>query len=288
MPKTIVKNGTTSELLPPTQLPPKFGIAVATVESKAIRLRELETEVRALKVTDAATRIRAAELTGELKKLEDDVELTMKPYKKVVNQIRDFINKKTNVMIYDLSEDLRKNVLTPMMAAWDVLEEKRAKAERDRIAAEQEAALKRQAEEKRLADEAAALERKKQRIAEIKADLKAEKITLRESKKLLTEAGAIAEADKVQAALDEQDAKAKASVEAAAVEVAPNIPTMAGNVKRRYYTFVVTDPQKVGIKYLCPDIVHIGGLTKLVETDEGARLLEKEIGGIEIREKRTY
>jgi hypothetical protein len=285
--KAVVKKEPT-EIIPSSDMP-GFATAVVKVEGYQARVRELEVEVRALKVVDAQSRIRGGELVTELKGLENNCELELKPYNAIVKTVKDYILKKGN-SVYDLSEDLRKNVLNPMLGAWDELEEKRAKAERDRVAREQQQALEREAEVQRQADLAAAKERRVKRVAEIRADLKAKKITLRESEKLLREAGATEEADKAQAALKEEEGKKAAAEAAAKIEVEPNIPPVHGNVRRKNPQFKVVNAQKVKLKYLMPDSVAIGRVVRgaTYESDADVKTIEEEIGGIEIEFERTY
>lgn len=287
--KAIVKKKLPEgEVIPSTAMP-KFEIAVLEVQDHLARVQHLESEVRELKVVDQQTRIRGGELVAALKKEENEVEEILKPYKKVLKEVGDYIKKKGD-SVYNLVEDLRKNVLNPRLGAWDELEEKRAQAERDRVAREKQQALEREAEQQRQKDAAAAAERRKIRIEEIRADLKAKKITLRESEKLLREAGATEEADKAEAAAKEQEAKAKAAELASRVDVAPNIPTQQGVVKRVNPKFRVVNPQKVNMRYLCPDEKSIGTVVRGATYDSEAdvRRIEAEIGGIEITFERTY
>jgi trichohyalin len=285
--KAIEKREPT-EIIPTLEMP-DFSTAVVKVESYQVRVRELEAEIRALKIVDGPTRTRAGELVTELKGLENKTEVDLKPFKAQVKTVSDYINKKGNA-VYDLSEDLRKNTLNPMMGAWDELEEKRAQAERDRVAREKEELLKREAEVQRQKDLAAAKERKQKRVAEIRADLQAKRITLRESEKLLREAGANEEADKAAAAAKEQEGKKAAAEAAAKVEVAPNVPSIQGNVRRKNPKFKVVNAQKVKLKYLKPDEVEIGKVVRgaTYESDEDVKRIEEEIGGIEIEFERTY
>jgi Fe-S cluster assembly scaffold protein SufB len=286
--KAIVKKLPEGEVIPSTAMP-KFEIALLKVQDHLARVQHLETEVRELKIVDQQSRIRGGELVAALKKEENDVEEILKPYKKVLKEVGDYIKKKGN-SVYDLVEDLRKNVLNPRLGEWDQLEEKRAQAERDRVAREKQQALEREAEVQRQKDAAAAEERRKTRVEEIRADLRAKKITLRESEKLLREAGAIEEADKADAAVKEQEAKAKAAEIASRVDVAPNIPTQQGVVKRVNPKFRVVNPMQVKLKYLCPDEKAIGVVVRgaTYETDADVKLIEDLIGGIEITFERTY
>lgn len=286
--KTITKKLPVGEIIPSTAMP-KFEIAVLNVQDKLAYVQQLESEVRELKIVDQASRLRGGELVAKLKKTEDEVEEILKPYKKVLKEVGDYIKKKGN-SVYDLVEDLRKNVLNPRLGEWDTLEERRAQAERDRVAREKQQALEREAEVQRQKDAAAATERRNIRIAEIRADLKAKKITLRESEKLLRDAGATAEADLAEAAAKEQEAKAKAVEVASRVEVAPNIPTQQGVVKRVNPKFRVVNAQKVKLMYLCPDEKAIGAVVRGADykSDADVKRIEEEIGGIEITFERTY
>jgi hypothetical protein len=127
------------------------------------------------------------------------------------------------------------------MADWDRAEERAAQAERDRIAREKQAELNRQAEIKRQEDEKAAADLRFKRVQEIRRDLKDNKITKRQAEKLFKEAGAVEDWLKAKAASDEEDAKRDNQMEAATVEVKPNVPTVAGNVRRVNYSAECVD-----------------------------------------------
>jgi hypothetical protein len=86
--------------------------------------------------------------------------------------------------------------------------------------------------------------------------------------------------------------------------VKPNIPSVAGNVQRVNWKFKVVKAQKIALKYLEPNMVAIGSRVREVmtsgrvenETQEeklkrwakNKAQVEKEIGGIEVFEERSY
>jgi hypothetical protein len=86
--------------------------------------------------------------------------------------------------------------------------------------------------------------------------------------------------------------------------VKPNIPSVAGNVQRVNWKFKVVKPQKIALAYLEPNMVAIGSRVREVmtsgrvenETQEeklkrwakNKAQVEKEIGGIEVFEERSY
>lgn len=231
--KSGIQPYSNQEVIPSSDLP-KFPEALATMDALERQLEPIAKEARDLKITDKASRERAGLLIAEIKKADGDGDDTMAPYSKIVNRVRDFINQRKK-RVANRVEEIR-GTLTPKMAEWDRAEERAAAAERDRIAREKQAALDREAEEKRQADEATANELRKKRIAEIRADLKAGKITIRQSKKLLELAGAKEEAALAEAAAQEQEAKQEAVRVAEKVEVKTNVPTVAGNVRRVNYS----------------------------------------------------
>jgi hypothetical protein len=233
------------ELIPSSQLP-GFRESVATMAKLTQDLAPLQDEARKLApilqkcdLSDRASRQRAAEIIAAIKRIDGDGEDEMKPHKKVINSVRDYILQQCRRVTNRVEEI--KGPLSAAMGEWDRAEERAAQAERDRIAREKQAVLDREAEEKRRLDEEAASELRKKRVAEIRADLKDGKITKRQAEKLLKEAGALEESLKAKAAADEEDAKRDNKMEAATVEVKPNIPTVAGNVRRVNWSAECTD-----------------------------------------------
>jgi hypothetical protein len=118
----------------------------------------------------------------------------------------------------------------------------------------------------------------------------------------------MAEYDRLeQEATAKEQAKLNKAAEKRAEEpgvVKPNIPSVAGNVQRVNWKFKVVKPQKIALKYLEPNMVAIGSRVREVmtsgrvenETQEeklkrwakNKAQVEKEIGGIEVFEERSY
>lgn len=286
------------EIIPSSQLP-GFRESVATmnklvadlapIRAEAIRLAPM---LRKCDLTDKTTRARAGELITQMKQIDKSGEEEMKPHKRIIKTVTDYIQ--THVRrVANGAEEIR-GILTPAMGDWDRAEERATQAEKDRIAREKQAALDREAEVQRQANEAAAIELRKKRVTEIKADLKAGKITIRQSKKLLEEAGAKEEAALAEAAGQEQEAKQEATKVAEKVEVKSNVPTVAGNVRRVNWKFRVVNAQHVKVQFLCPDEVKIGSsvreaMRKLdTVKPEDIKRVQEEIGGIEVYEDRSY
>lgn len=280
--KSGIQPYSNQEIIPSSELP-KFTEALATMDSLERTLEPIAREARELKIVDKATRERAGILIAQIKEADGSGEDTMSPYKKILKKCQDYIQTRYK-RVGNRVEEI-KGTLTPKMAEWDRAEERAAQAERDRIAQEKQAALDREAEEKRREDEKLAVELRKARVAEIRADLKAGKITLAQSKKLLEQAGAKEEAAKAQAVLDEESAKQNAVKVAESVEVKPNVPTVAGNIRRVNWKFRIKNPQHVKVQYLCPDEVKIGARVRELKDPKRA---EEEIGGIEVYEDRSY
>jgi hypothetical protein len=202
----------------------------------------------------------------------------MAPYDKIIKRVKDFIQTR-KLRVKNRVTELT-GMLTPKMAEWDRAEERAAQAERDRVAREQKQALERQAEQKRLADEKAAKELREKRVAEIRTDLKAGRITKRQAEKLLTEAGALEESLKAKAAADEEESKEQAAKTAAEVQVLPNIPAVAGNVKRKNYKAKCTDEDKFLLAFIAEykKLGRFGSLREFVHvTDEDLSKKAREV-----------
>lgn len=286
MPKTaITKAADETKLVTWRDLPP-LPTAIATIVKLDAAIRKAEPGILAIEVTDAVSYQQAAKELVQLKEATKTWDATVDPYTSVLEKMKKLIWSKVNPT-YDKIDELKK-VLMKKMGDWDVLEEQRTKQEREREAKKKQADLDREAEVQRQKDVAAAAELRKKRVAEIRADLKAGKITLRESKKLLDAAGAAEESAKAQAAIDEEDNKKKAEEAAKNIEVESNVPTVTGISRRVYYKFIVTNPQKVRINFLCPDLLKIGPLVRACQNEEDARRVEQEIGGISIEVDRKF
>lgn len=226
------------EVIPSSQLP-GFRESIATMEKYVGDLTPIFNEAQKLTITDRTSRECAGELIATIKRIDKDGEEEMKPHKKVLKTVSDYIQTHCR-RVSNRAEEIR-GILTAKMTEWDRAEERAAAAERDRIAREKQAELDRQAEVKRQQDEATAKEMRERRVKEIKADEKAGKIGKREAARLLKEAGAFEESLKAKAAADEEDAKRGNKLEAATVEVKTNIPTITGNVRRINYSAECVD-----------------------------------------------
>jgi hypothetical protein len=233
------------ELIPSSQMP-GFNESIATMNKYAADLDALMPEARKITealrkndLTDRATRLRAGELVNELKRFDKDGEEEMKPHKKVIKSVTDYIQAHVRKVTNRVEEMYKP--LTAAMGEWDRAEIKAAEDEKERQRRIKQAELDRAAEVKRREDEKVAAELREKRVKEIRADLKAGKIGKREAARLLKEAGAMEESLKAQAAADEDEKKRDNKMEAATVDVKPNIPSIAGNVKRVNYSAECTD-----------------------------------------------
>lgn len=253
------------EMIPSSQLP-GFRESVATMNKYVADLAPIFDEAQKLKITDRVTRERAGELIAQIKKIDKDGDEEMKPHKKILKSVTDYIQTHCR-RVANRAEEIR-GILTGKMAEWDRAEEKAAQAERDRIAREKHAELDRAAEVKRQEDEKAAKELRERRVAEIRADLKAGKIGKREAEKRLKEAGAMEEALKAKAAADEEDAKLKTAAEPPKVEVKTNIPQVTGNVRRINYSAECVD-----VEGFLSEFVRCS-ITSVNEKDKAVRLRE--------------
>lgn len=271
-----VKDGSTVEII---QAKP-FNLALAKLEDQEEKLATMKVEVLAIKVVDVASFAKADELLKKIKDESASAEDTMDPFRKMLNTAKDFVLQRQR-RVTNAAEELR-GALNGKMVEYTQKAERERKAEEERQQKLKQAELEREAEEKRRADEATATELRKRRVAEIKADLKAGKITLRQSKKLLDEAGAAEEAAKVQAKLDEEDNKGKAVEEAKKTTVESEVPR-GGRTNR---TFKIVNPQQVKLKYLKPDEVAIGEVVR--NRKYTIEQVIAEIGGIEVEEGKKF
>lgn len=271
-----VKDGSEVEII---QARP-FNLALSKLEDQEDKLATFKIEALAIDVTDPASFAKADELLSKIKNESASAEDTMDPFRTMLNRAKEFVLQRQR-RVTNAAEELR-GVLNKKMVDYTQKVERERKAEEERQQKLRQAELEREAETKRLADEAAATELRKRRMAEIKADLKAGRITLRESKKRLAEAGATEEAAKVQAKLDEEDNKAKAAEDAKKTTVETEVPR-DGRTNR---TFKVVKPQEVKLKYLKPDDVAIG----VVVRNRKLSIAEviAEVGGIEVEENKKF
>jgi len=238
----ITKNGGTKsqqEIIPSADLP-QFEQALATMSDIESTLGPVVDEAKAIKVVDKTTYARAGALLAQGKAAVKTSDATMASYELIIKTVKDYILERKN-RVKALKEEI-SDALTPKMVEYDRAEKAAAQAERDREALALKQKLDREAEEKRRKDEENAAELRKQRVAEIREDLKAGKITKRQAEKLLREAGAMEEAAKAQAAADADEATQKASEIAARVKVEPNVPAVRGVVRRVNYYAECIDP----------------------------------------------
>jgi len=283
----ITPQGAT-EIIPSTEMP-QFNEALAKMDGLELELEPLSKEARELKITDKPSRERAGVLNAQFKDIQKTGDATLATYDAIVKRVKDFIQTR-KLRVKNRAEEAR-GILMGKMGDWDRAEEAAARAEEERKKRELQATLDRQAEEKRQADEQAARELRVSRVAEIRADLKAGKITKRQAEKLLREAGAMEEALKAKAAADQEEAKTQSAKVVETVKVETNVPIVPGNVRRKNWRFRVVNAQQVKVRYLCPDEVKIGAeVRKLTKdsTDTDKAAIEMEVGGIEIYEDRSY
>lgn len=193
------------------------------------------TKLQALPSWDKLNRTRAGELTTEYKRICKDAKATIERYKRIVNDFKEEYILGPENKVAGRADEVEK-MLSPRMGEWDRKEAEEVAAEKKRIADAKQAELNRQAELKRQADEEEAKKIRQERVAQIRADLKAKKITKREAEKRLREAGAHEEAAKAKAAADQDEAKAKAKTVAASVRVESQVPNVKGNVRRVNYS----------------------------------------------------
>lgn len=271
-----VKDGSTVEIIQAKL----FNLALVKLEDEEEELAALWEIARTIEVYDAASFAKADEHLSKSKKIGKEAEATMDPFRRILIDAKEFVLRRQR-RVTNVSQEVNE-LLNAKMVAYSQKADRERKAEEERQQKLKQAELEREAEKKRLEDEATATELRKRRVAEIKADLKAKRITLRESKKLLEEAGAAEEAAKVQAKLDEEDNKAKAAEDAKKTTVETEVPR-DGRTNR---TFKVVRPQEVKLKYLKPDMVAIGEVVRNRKLT--IEQVIAEVGGIEVEESKKF
>lgn len=270
------------EVIPSSELP-QFEQALGTMSDLETALEPVAVRARSIAVIDAVSFTEAGSLIAQAKAAQKTGDATMATYDAILKRVKDYVQTR-KLRVKNKAEEIRA-ILEGKMGEYTRSEERAAQAERDRIAREQRQKLEREAEEKRRADEAAAKELRERRVTEIRQDLADKKITKRQAEKFLREAGAMEEALKAQAAADADEAKENAAKIADKVKVEPNVPTVAGVVKRVNWKFRIVNPNAVKLQYLCPDEVKIGARVRELKDPKRA---EAEIGGIEVFEERTF
>jgi len=218
-----------------------FGLAVQELEKLNEQMTVLEDRAKALpKIFESKAQYDlAAEIIVSKKSIVTLVDAQMAPFEEQIKRVKNFINQQ-KLIVTNHGEQI-KGILTPGMADWDQREKAATAAEEQRLQKEREAKLKRENEEKAQKDAAAAAERKKERIDQIRNDLKDRKITKRVAEKLLREAGADEEAEKAKIAADKDDADKEAAEKASKLKVKPQTGPTAGITRRVNYTASCTD-----------------------------------------------
>lgn len=137
---------------------------------------------------------------------------------------------------------------------WKAEERRKAEQEQERINAQRRAEAAREAAEQRKRDEAAALEAKKLRDAQIAEAQKAGEMGKREAARLAKQA----EEERLAAMALAAKQAAETAANVQEVKVAPSVPKVAGIRARVNWKFRIVDASKLPRKYLMPDEVAIG------------------------------
>jgi hypothetical protein len=159
---------------------------------------------------------------------------------------------------------------------WKAEERRKAQVEQERINREAQRVAAAKAEEDRIEAERIAKEQRKEKVAEIRADLKAGLIGKRQAEKLLKLAGADEEAALAAASAAADEAKAAPAPQ---VTVAPNVPKVAGIKARVNWKFKITDERKIPRTYQCADETAIGAMVRNIKNKAEA---ESICPGIEV------
>jgi hypothetical protein len=272
------------EVIPKTEL---RGIETALYDLhiEKAKLPAIKVKLEAKEITDLASYTEVGTLVQQARAIAKQGETKMAPFKAIVNAAWDIINgwQKTHQVEAD---DIAK-IGADKQAAWNKKERERTEAENQRKQRELRDEQNRKAEAQRIEDEKLAGERRKARVLEIRGMLKRKEITLRQSEKLLREAGATEEADKAQA-------KVNADQVAAAVpqvKVEPLKATVGGQRARAPWVFKITDITKIPREMLLPypdddgtyDVSKFPRIREMVkETKDKVKAEAQAGGGIEV------
>lgn len=219
----------------PAISPEAFALAVQSMEDLDTQMAELEVKAKALpKKFETRTEYdQAASLVVQKKDLVKLATATVAPYEVLIKKVKTFVQTQNNIVANH--GEVVTSLVEPAMVEWDEREKRAAAAEEKRRQDAKEAQLKRENEEKAQKDAAAAVERKKERVDQIRNDLRAGKITNRMAEKFLREAGAGEEAEKARIAAEKNEADAAAADAAAKLKVKPKTSATAGLVRRTNY-----------------------------------------------------
>ena len=214
-----------------------LGNTLTELASELAKLPGLATKAAAI-VCDSPEHY--AELVSVVDEMQDIGKLgekKMRPFLDVANTVVEVLHDERKKM-----EREAKAVYQPHFdraAKWKREEREAAAREQERINAENARIAREKAEEQRKADEAAAIEKRKARVAEIRGMLKRGEIGKRKAEQLLREAGATEEADKAKAAADAEVTAQNIQP----VKVEPNVPKFSGRRGTVHYSAKVMNEE---------------------------------------------
>ena len=150
---------------------------------------------------------------------------------------------------------------------WKAEERRKAQVEQDRINREAQRVAAAKAEEDRIEAERIAKEQRQEKVAEIRADLKAGLIKKREAERLLKLAGAHEEAALAAASAAADEAKAAPAPQ---VTVQPNVPKVSGIKGRVNYKAGVVNADALIRAFVAGNAEQRGFLRQFITVDEMA------------------
>ena len=247
-----------------------LGTALAELHNELAKLPDLKAKAEAIVCKSPETYAELVALVDQMQDIGKLGEKKMRPFLDVANTVVEVLHDERKRM-----EREAKTVYQPHFdraAKWKREEREAAAREQEKINAENRRIAAEKAAEQRKADEAAAIEKRKARVAEIRGMLKRGEIGKRKSEQLLREAGATEEADKAKAAADADEAAQNVQT----VEVAPNVPKFSGRRGTiQYLAQVMNEDLLIGAFI---DAVKAGNLLRVAYLRRFIQANESELG----------
>jgi hypothetical protein len=279
--QAIIPSATNVEVLPQTDLP---GLPETLIELRTA-LDDLPEMLAVAEQMDVLTKpqyVDAGSHLNKIRALRDLAEQQIRPYLDKVNDVRTFllgVIKKHELACADADK-----IMAAKMADYNRREREEAERETQRKNQELKERQEREAKERREREEKAAEERKQRRIAEIRAELKAGRISKRQAEKMLRDAGAAEEADKARAAAEAEEARNKPITP---VVVQPDKVAVAGLRARSPIVYEITNIDAIPRHLLYPNRNQQGGfdhdkfprLNEMVKKAKSPEAAEAEANG---------
>lgn len=243
-----------------------LGTALAELHSELAKLPDLKAKADAIVCSSPETYAELVLVVDQMQDIGKLGETKMRPFLNVANTVVEVLHDERKRM-----EREAKAVFQPHFdraAKWKREEREAAAREEQRVNAENARVAAEKAEEQRKADEIAAIEKRKARVAEIRGMLKRGEIGKRKAAQLLREAGATEEADKAKAAADAEEVKQNVQP----VEVAPNVPKFSGRRGTiQYHADLMNEDLLIGAfiaAVKAEDLLRVAYLRRFIQANE--------------------